>query len=146
MQTPFTILPRVGLGDLRFGMTKADIKERADPLGGVTSGDEEIDHLEAAETTIEKFGSMFTDADKAALLEHARYMDDLGHESLVLGDGVVVMGLKHGSLQNITLSTMAREAQLDGMPVFDVDIPDLIRRLENLNEGPGALRYHGGAF
>jgi hypothetical protein len=136
------ILARSGLGQLKFGDSRAAVDALEDVYGAVTRQASDRIPDSTLQDTLAQFGSDLIDEEKQALLAlYAESGPDASSVTEVHGDHGLVLRYEQDRLVEITLSTDHSLSNLSGKNVFLLSAREVLATAESLNKTPGL--YHG---
>lgn len=138
----WTIVPRKGLGALRFGMSPAQVDTLSGTYGALTGRMNDRIPDAVLIDTLEKFGDALSDEEKQSLIavyEETGPSADSVTETR--GEPGLVLGYRSDRLVEIMPARDQRPLFLDGRDVFALPGMEPLVLLEQLNGGPG--RYSG---
>ena len=136
------ILPRKGLGELKFGMSPAQVDALSDVYGTVTGRVDDRVPDAVLLDTLEKFGDALSEEEKQSLI--AAYEESAPPADSVTetrGEPGLVLGYRRSRLVEIMPAVDQRPLFLDGTDVFALPGLEPLALLERMNGGPG--RYAG---
>jgi len=138
----WTILPREGLGKLRFGMSGAQVDAMSDTYGAITGRVNDVIPDAILRDTLEKFGDAMSEEDKKALLEvYAQTAPPSDSVTETRGNPGLVLRYQADRLVEVMVAKKQRPAILDGRDILSMSAIEALALLERLNGGPG--RYAG---
>ena len=112
MDENWTITPLTGLGQLRFGLTRAQITALAEIYGAPEAGVSDAEIAASMESTLELLGDALSVEDREFLMAQADSQASSGGSRLVLSDSLLALDLTDGALTGITLGTNHADAHL----------------------------------
>lgn len=144
MENAWTIKPRVGLGDIKFGMTLSEISSLNTIYGELGSAVMDRHRVDATEDTIAKFGKFFSEEDIAALRQAAAAQSD-SQVQTSSNDGSVLTFFK-SHLVEITISARKKSTNFRESILYSIDCQSVLALLERANGAPGRYGSTGAAF
>ena len=144
MDNAWTIKPRIGLGEIKFGMTPSEASSLNTTYGDLGSAVTDRHRVDAAEDTIAKFGEFFSEEDILALRQAAAAQSD-SQVRTFSNDGPVLTFFKN-HLVEITIPPLKKAANFQDNIVYSTDCQSVLALLERANEAPGRYGSTGAAF
>lgn len=138
------ILPRVGVGDLKFGATQSAAESHAGAYGKVVrSGSDRIPDS-ILQDTLAQFGDSLSESEKQELIKlYSASGPDSTSITEVRGDHGLVLRYEKDRLVEIILSVDHKLANLEGVDVFARPSERVLSQAEQMNGVPG--RYSGNS-
>lgn len=136
------ILPRAGVGDLKFGATQSSVDSHARAYGNIVrSGSDRIPDS-ILQDTLAQFGDSLSESEKQELIElYSASGPDSTSITEVRGDRGLVLRYEKDRLVEIILSVDHKLANLGGVDVFAHPSERVLSQAEQMNGVPG--RYSG---
>ncbi|MGO4450639.1 hypothetical protein AB4Y96_17115 [Phyllobacterium sp. TAF24] len=141
------IHPKMGIGNMRFGITKPNIDTFADIYGVVVrSGSDRIPDS-ILEDTLKQFGGALSEEEKTSLMTlYTESGPDQTSVTEVRGDHGLILRYERDVLIEVMLSTSHKSTNLLEKPVFGLSAIDALVLFEIANRGPGRYRSTEAAF
>jgi hypothetical protein len=140
------IFPKKGLGELRFGMSPAEVEFFAGIYGKLDQIVGSSDLSASVEETIRLFGSDFSESDIAALRKQAAEQAAAATLTEIRSSGALALDYEKNRLVSIMISAELSQALFSGRPVFAMPNKELIELLERENGSAGRYRFNEAAF
>lgn len=143
----WTVLPRVGLGQLEFGMSSAEVDALSDVYGAITGRGNDRVPDDILHETLGMFGNAMSDEEKRAFV--AAYVDNgpsVDGVTEIRGNPGLVLRYKADRLVEIMPAVTQRPLFLDGTDIFSLRELEPLALLERLNESPGRYADTEAAF
>jgi hypothetical protein len=144
MENAWTIKPRVGLGDINFGMTPSEASSLNTTYGDLGPAVTAQHRVDATEDTIAKFGEFFSEEDIAALRQAAASQSDSQVQTFSNDGPVLTFSKNH--LAEITIPPGKKAANFQDKIVYSIDSQSVLVLLERANGAPGRYGSTGAAF
>lgn len=146
MQSDWEIKPRVGLGKLNFGMTRADVATFEEIYGSV-EGTFDTKQLTASfDETAKLFGEFFSADDIAAVRDVVEKKEAEDHQVETLDTSGLVLDYHNGRLVSVVVSERNAEVHLGGQPLFRLNPREALVVLEKANGRAGRYQATGAVF
>jgi hypothetical protein len=147
MEDEWKISPKVGLGQMKFGMLPQDV-DRYSALYGNLESERQLEMPQnVIEETLALFGDSVSDEDKEAFLEGIKktYTGNL-LQVRTSGNSHIVLEFDQSGLIAIQIGQGCEKAILDDLRIFNLPPADLLKSLEQQNGAPGRFRATEAVF
>ena len=143
----WSILPKAGLGALRFGAKSSDIDKLKSVYGAIVN--RRADRIPDAilQETLAQFGGALSEKEKQEMLQmYAQHGPSASSVSEVRGKAGLSLTYEAEGLVAIMLNRRHQRATLAGERVFALSARDVLVSAERLNNAPGRYRATQAAF
>lgn len=140
----WAVLPRIGMGRLRFGMSPAQVDALSHIYGALTGRVSDATPEALLRDTLEQFGAAMSEEDKQAMINANAALADSVTEAR--GEPGLVLTYERDRLAQIMPARGQRPLFLDGEDLLSVDALSALRLLERANGGPGRFAHSTAAF
>lgn len=143
----WTVFPGKGLGQLKFGMSAAQVNALSGTYGAITGRGNDRVSDDLLRDTLEKFGDAMSDEEKQAFISaytHSGPSADSVTETR--GNPGLILGYQADRLVEIMPAKNQRPLFLDGKDIMSLGAREALALLERLNGGPGRYATTEAAF
>lgn len=143
----WTIFPAKGLGQLKFGMSAAQVNALSGTYGAVTGrGDNRVSD-DLLRDTLEKFGDAMSDEEKQAFISvYTQSGPSAVSVTEMRGNPGLILGYQAERLVEIMPAQNQRPLFLDGQDILSLGGLKALALLERVNGGPGRYAATEAAF
>ncbi|KQS67868.1 hypothetical protein ASG39_05780 [Rhizobium sp. Leaf371] len=147
MDQEWTLVPKDGLTQLKFGMLVSDVAKLSEIYGAVEAASTNPITPGVADDNDDFLSKYFSDDELAKDKDH---VDESTDEATVITQRLtgssLVLDYLNGRLQSIIASEQADQINLSGERIFQMESDKLLRLLESANGSPGRYDSTGAAF
>ena len=147
MDQEWTLVPKDGLTQLKFGMSVSDAAKLSEIYGAVEAASTNPITPGVADDNDDFLSKYFSDDELAKDKDH---VDDSADDATVvtqtLAGSSLVLDYLNGRLESIIASEQADQINLSGERIFQMESDKLLRLLESANGSPGRYDSTGAAF
>lgn len=133
LQSPFwELLPQVGLGPIRFTMSKSDVQNYHKEIGAITGQKNEglEQKQKDLQNTFNQFSEFFSEEDLKNAMEALQVVGgELNDVVTEYSDSGIAFQYKADQLTEIFADDRAKQLHFQGMPIFSADPKELIRHM-----------------
>jgi hypothetical protein len=147
VEEDWTVVPREGLGKLRFDMSPLQVDALSDIYGAASGRVNDRIPDDILRDTLEKFGNGMSVEEKQALIAmYAESGSSADSTTETRGDPGLVLRYKADRLVEIMPAQKHRPLFFDGEDILALSALEVLTLLERLNGGPGRYASIAAAF